>query len=219
MQINQSNALFYQKKSTHKPAFGGVRLYNINIQRFLSENKRNTLPAYFTKLTEDDIPLIEKIHGLWSGTKYGNDIINGFFNFINNKKEQAIKKLQHQVEPFDDQPKAAFYMVESAVTNAIDKIKNLAMVSASPKGLYINYIQSVGEVRPDEKVFGAGSGMLYGICRQAEALNKEDITLLPSKTANDWYKKLGFEGECGICWLPSRKFKAFQKNIEQKYNY
>lgn len=217
MQINQSNMLFYQKKISHKPAFGGVRLYNINLQQFLKDNTKNTIPAYFTKLTPEDAPLIEKIKDMWSGTQYGNDIINSFFNFIN--KEQPVKKFQHQVEPFDNQPQIAFYMIESAAASAIEKIKNLAMVSSGKKGLYLNYIQSIGEVRPNEKTLGAGTGMLYGICRQAESLNKADITLLPSKAANDWYKKLGFEGECGICWLPARKFKAFQKNIEQKYNY
>lgn len=217
MKINQSNALFNQNNTTSRPAFLGVRLYNINVQRLLPDNTRKTIPAYFTMLGAEDVPLLEKINDLWSGTMYGNEIIRGFFSFFKNANSQ--KGLSQMAKTCSEQMKIAFYMIETDVVNAIEKVKNLAMVSITPQGAFIDYIQSVGEVLPAEKIFGAGAGMLYGVCRQIEQLKIDKITLFSSKQAITWYQKLGFDNSCGICNLPVNKFKAFQKNIAKKYNY
>lgn len=204
----QISAIKNQNLYSH-PSFSGIRLYSVNLKKNVN-GVSAYIPAYFTKMTEEDVPLVQKVKGIWRDTKYGEVIINNF-----------LKSLERETR-FDIEECVSYMIEDPSALNPKDRIKALAQVSSRGDELIIDFVQSLGNGYSLEKLKGAGVALIYGICQQAKNFKKQAITLASATAKTDeWYNSLGFIrfSKYPIFDLPSEKFGNLLSSIEKKYNY
>lgn len=198
----------------NSPAFSGRRLCQINLMR-KANGKTRIIPAYFTRLTAEDIPLITKVEQKWKkDTAYAHLIVADFLNSV---------KRKFKLHEFNG--KCLFFMIETLEKGKkVDNVRTLAEVYVKKKDFYVDYLQSLKPLKDVSKGFmisGGGTAMLYGLSKYAEKLKAPHIRLTPSNIRTEiWYKKLGFQAipdEYFDIYMPAEGFYDFQKYYRDNY--
>ncbi len=197
-----------------KVSFSGQRLFQFNMKKKIRGSFTENVPVWFTKLTQEDVPLLTEILPLWQKyTDYGNSIIKSFLAEVSPKR----KKQKSFWGCFEQE----FYMIEKCnESNSKSRVKALARLKNYEDEYFISYLQSASKIPTGEKLKGAGELLLYGIIKRADDLNKEFVDLI--SLADDWYSKLGFkmvgDGNClGDALLLKENYHKLMKYVESKY--
>ncbi len=197
----------------YSPSFGSMKLYQVGIKQMTGQDKYLLVPAVFSKLLSEDIPIMKKLYPKWGTTKYGKEIINSYMD------KHIVRDSYYSFIPTN----VAFYAVEQeGVTSKNNIIRALAKVLNFRNFVEVQYIQSESKVGSGNTIKGAGDVMMYGIVKHAKEMKKNVVFLV--STADDWYQKLGFKKvNCGLnssCFeLDVSKYDDFMKKIEEKYNF
>lgn len=202
MQININNTYnSYSHSPQNKISFKGERLFPVNMFKSFYCGPQEEIYGYFTKMTADDIPLIQQAKEFWQFTLFGAQILERF--------AKSTKKIQT-------------YMVECPKFNSpSDKIQALASVKDEGDSFFVEFIQSASELPRGFDLKGAGSMILYGITRLAEKLQKKFIHLESSNFDTDsFYQKHFFISSPNSSRFILRKddFPKLRKMLEEKYN-
>ena len=198
----------FNQNFSSSPSFSSLNLYPVKLKKITRSVEEEIVPAYFSQLTKEDIPFIQKIQNLWSKTTYGKFILPDFLR---------IEKFGSQL----DKSENLVYMIEKKDEKDLNlRSKAFANVRLYPDSMEVSFVQTLASQVPLERLLGAGTAIMYGICKQAQEMGLDKLFLMPSnlKTAG-WYRRLGMDNALCFCSLPSEKFSTFQKNIEKKFNY
>ncbi len=210
MQINfQSKPTPYSKKLN--PSFQGVKLLNVNLKEVLPNGTIRTIPAFFTRLTKEDTPLIQSIAEQWANLRFGPSLIKEFMQYT----AKGRKTFLHLNSPV----RKNFFMIERKdKSNPIERIVSLMAANIHLNRVYLEYLQSSSKLPQSPKIKGAGELMLYGITKYAKKAQKEKIELITS--IGEWYKKLGWDvpSEIGCATLPKENYNTLIKLLENKYS-
>lgn len=195
----------------NRPTFSGQRICNVGLKRVVS-GVNQYMPAYFTRLTKEDIDLIDSARSTWGMAGYASVIVSDF-----------LRLLSRQRTPKEECKR--FFMIEEPYSlNPIDKIRALAEASIDEDALVLSLLQSATSINPKDKVSGAGTTMIYGLTKIAQKMGLNEIRLTSANyTTDEWYNKLGFSsdiyGNSFDMILSSRDFNRFQKIVENKYKF
>lgn len=192
-----------KNNNSYTPNFCGQRLFNVNLIRKITPNLSINIPAHFTKLDTFDTPLAYEICDNWSNTKFGEMICKHYL-----KKESGYR---HSINN-------EFFIIESKYGQSPEqKVKAIAETKINNKIIELMFLQSRTQLKEKDHVQGAGSMLLYGLCKYAKQIKAKRIELVPDSLKNEeWYKKLGFSVDPDelFFFLPRRNFNKFIKNIE-----
>ncbi len=212
MKISSQNTL----NKYNQPAFTGKRLFPLNLLKKTAAGKE-VLPAYFTRLTQSDVPLISEVRSTWHEGCFSGIITYDFLAnaSISKKPKNWLSKL---VQP----SRTVFFMVEAPkLSDNVEKVRSLTEVQFGEKMFYLSYLQSASSLKKEPTVFGAGISMIFGLSKLAEKLKLKGLRLKSATVElDDWYKKMGFEeisAKSEDLFMPAQKFKAFQKLVIDKY--
>ena len=191
-----------------RPSFSSLRLYPVKLKNIPACNQEEIVAAYFSKLTTEDIPFVRKVQNLWNKTDFGEFILDDFL------------KVQKFGSQLDKSEKLTYVVEKPDVADVKMRAKAFASVYVHGKSMAVDFIQTLSSQVPLERILGAGTAKMYGICKQAQEMGVGTIYLIPSSAKTcAWYRRLGFEHSVRCSFLSSDKFTTFQKNIEQKFNY
>lgn len=213
-------------------SFKGIPIYNIKLKQ-KAANKTKEIVATFSKMDESDLNKVPKMIKEWDNSLFGTHILSRFLEKYDKPEmndKDFFKYLQSTYMRYFKKPNTStirmtrskfgpnFYMIELPNEKNPNKgIKAIAEVFEKDDYIYISHLQSASAIF-NEKIKGAGTMILYGLCKLAEK-NKQNSLQLTSNLI-DWYcGKLGFSIDfAGDIFLPKRNFPDFQKKIEKIYN-
>lgn len=214
LKINMNTVSQNAINNHNSPVFSGKRLCQINLKRKLN-GQTTIIPAYFTRLTAEDIPLITKVEQKWKkNTTYVHLIIADFLDSVKRKFKVS-----------ESNERRLFFMIETLEKGKnIGNVRTLAEVYVKKKDFYVDYLQSLKPLKNMSKsstVSGGGTAMLYGLSRYAEKLKAPHIRLTPSSMHTEiWYKRLGFVSmpdDYFDVFMPVEGFTDFQKYYRDNY--
>lgn len=213
MKISLQNRL----NNGNLPAFTGKRLLPVNLLKETVAGKE-VLPAYFTRLTQSDVPLISEVRFTWKNGGYSGIITYDFLANANNTPKRHKNWLSKLIQP----SRSLFFMIEAPkLADSVDKVRSLAKVQLGEQMFYLSYLQSASSLQKEPSVSGAGISMIFGLSKLAEKLKLKGIRLKSaSLELEDWYKKMGFEDSYALSedlFMPAKNFKFFQKMVIDKY--
>lgn len=198
------------------PSFSGIRLCRVNLKHEVN-GVSEYIPAYFTRLTQKDVPFLEEAMETFKGTLFTNLIISRFF-----------ESLDRKITP--ENCRRRFFMIEVPNSETPDKkLKALAETTIiNNNSMCLDYIQSTGSAdvfnTAADKVSGAGASMIYGLTKLGEKLKLKRIHLFSLDDDTEcWYKAMGFSVgtyDLGFdMFMKADKFKEFQSFVRDKYKY
>ncbi len=195
----------------YRPAFSGQRICSVGLKRVLN-GVNQYMSAYFTRLTKEDIDLVDSARSTWGVANYSSLIVADCLRILS--------------KPITSKEKCkSFFMIEEPYfLNPVDKIKALAETQIEEDSLVLSFLQSATSINPKDKVSGAGTAIIYGLTKIARKMGLNEIRLTSANyTTDEWYNKLGFSsdiyGNSFDMILSSRDFNRFQKIVENKYKF
>lgn len=197
----------------YKPSFGAIKLYNVGLKQLTGKGKHVLVPAVFSKLLSEDVPMMKNIYPKWGTTKYGKEIINSYLDKHNARDNFAY---------FPPTNSEFYAIMQEGISSKNDKIRALAKIYNFRSFFEVQYIQSESKVGKGNTIKGAGEVLMYGIVKKAKELQKKVVFLI--STADEWYQKMGFKkvgyDPCSSSFeLDASKYDEFLKKIEKKYNF
>ena len=194
-----------QNNYKYTPTFHGQRLFPVPLLKIVDKKTRFNVPAYFTKLDDKDTALMAEVCDVWENTNYGKSICQNYFR---------------KIRGYGLYNKHDYFMVE--IDSAISKevgVKAIAEIKYSDNVIELNLLQSKSQLEKKPSIKGAGTMLLYGLCKYAKKIKAKSIELYSDTNDTDkWYTKLGFQEKLQSFFvLKSANFNKFIKNIEDKY--
>ncbi len=194
-----------QNNYKYTPSFQGQRLFTVPLLKIVDKKTKFDIPAHFTKLDDKDTALMAEVCDVWENTHYGELICKNYFKKIHGYK-------------FGDN--YDYFLIET--NSDISKeagVKAIAEIKYNDNVIELNFLQSKSELENKYSIKGAGTMLLYGLCKYAKKIKAKSIELYSNTEETDkWYAKLGFEEELKSLFILKRKnFNKFIKNIEEKF--
>ena len=189
----------------YKPTFQGQRLFPVTLLKIVDKKNKYNIPAYFTKLNSEDLPLMHEICSIWEPSRYGEIICKGYF-----RKEHGYRFAQNY----------EYFMIETnAATNKESTVKAIGEVVPEGQKLILNFLQSKSEIEKKEIIKGGAKMFFYGLCKYAKQIKAKSIEWFSDNEQTDkLYKKLGFEEVTKSHFiLRAKNYNKFEKSIEKEF--
>lgn len=207
MKINFRQDLY---NSQNRYSFKGKRLFALNLIDISQKGKQKIIPAYFTQIDKTDIPDLQQLQYFWKDTDWGNQILTGIFNKID-----------------DPTSKNLFFMIEcpqfSDLTKRIKALSATYLENNTFASLNIQLLQSANEIKGANRTKGAATAIIRGLCKLVENnKNINSIDVVSAKKATNWYKHLNFQKNTNFprydaFTLRKNEIEELLETTQQKY--
>ena len=165
-------------------SFESKKLYTARIQQQKSgAETREPVDIFITGLNKKDLSRLRKDRYTWRKTHFGNDIIRHLRLYDSSQKKAGTPEY--------------FFAIEVPQKGGKRKICALALVStfSGMKITTLDFLQTKKFSKNDDKLFGAGSCLLYAAIDRAGTDGSRNFALSADKEAVDFYRKNGIPEE------------------------
>lgn len=190
---------------TYKPSFQGQRLFPVELLKIIDSKTRVKIPAYFTKLNSEDLPLMREVCDLWEHSCYGEIICKGYF-----RKERGYRFAKDY----------EYFMIETMDNRHKESsVKTIAEVLPEGRKLLLNFLQSKSEIETQETIKGGAKMFFYGLCEYAKRIKAKSIEWFSdNERCDEFYRKLGAEEISeSLFRIQAKNYNKIQKNIKEKF--
>ena len=189
--------------------FESKKLYTARIQQQKSgAEKKEPVDVFISRLDKRDLSRLKKDRYTWKRTSFGDDIIRHLRLYDSSEKETT------GIPEY-------FFAIEVPQKGGKRKICALALVSSffGMKITTLDFLQTKKFSKKDDKLFGAGSCLLYAAIDRAEADGSKNFALSADKEAVDFYRKNCIPEEAHNNFrLEKAGYSSVLKNLQNKYS-